>query len=716
MTREVKTLCPYCGVGCGLIATADDSQIIRVRGDKHHPANFGKLCPKGATVAQTVNVTTRLRYPMSRETSQDKLSVVQPGRAIHEVAERLGRIRQEHGPGAIAFYLSGQLTTEAQYIANKFAKGFLGTNHVDSNSRLCMSSAASGMALSLGSDGPPTCYADIELADAFFFIGSNAAECHPVTFERVQARLKSGASAIVADPRRTATADAASLHLPVKPGTDLALLNGLLHILRTWGKLDQKFIASATEGWDELNAMLDHYTPQAVARICGLEHDQLIAAARMIADAKRLITFWTMGVNQTIQGTFTVNAIINLHLAMGQIGKPGCGPFSLTGQPNAMGGRDVGYMSHTLPGYRTIANAEHRTQMESFWNIAPGSINPEPGFDAVRLFDAIDRGEIKAIWIIGTNPAASMPNLPRVKRALEKCPLVIVQDAYYPTETTKYAHIILPAAINLEQSGTMCNSERRVSLMEKVIDPPGQAMPDWWWVREIAREMGYSQAVNFDSSEAIFDEFARSTAGRPNDQGGMYHALLRKLGPQQWPMPAMGQSIERRYANHVFPTPSGKAIFFARPHSAGQERASGEFPLILTTSRNLHHWHTRTKTGQVDQLNQQSPGPALQMHPDDALQLNLNDGNRVTITSTRGQAISTLQIDARISPGVVCLPIHWNDLFAPQASPNEAASDETDPISKQPSLKSCAVRVELTIPGAEAQPASVPSNVQAGVA
>jgi anaerobic selenocysteine-containing dehydrogenase len=711
MTHDIKTVCPYCGVGCGLVATTDSRRILRVRGDRSHPANFGKLCPKGATVAQTVHVTTRLRYAMSRQDGSGNFSIVSNSRAAFDIAEQLRQIRDRHGPAAVGFYLSGQLTTEAQYLTNKFAKGFVRTNHVDSNSRLCMASAAAGMTLSLGSDGPPTCYADLDLADTFLFIGSNAAECHPVTFERVQARLDAGATCIVVDPRRTATAERAAIHLPVAPGTDLALLNGLLHLLRGWGALDRAFIGGATEGWDELNAMLDRYPPSEVAQICGIKPENLIAAARVIADSRRLITLWTMGVNQTIQGTFTVNAIINLHLALGQIGKPGCGPFSLTGQPNAMGGRDVGYMAHTLPGYRLIANAEHRAEMESFWRIPPGSINPKPGYDAVRLFDAIDRGQIKALWIIGSNPAASMPNLPRIRSALGKCPLVIVQDAYYPTETTRFAHYILPAAINFEQEGTMCNSERRVTLMEKAVDPPGNAMPDWWWVREIARQMGFPEAVQFESAAQIFDEFARSTAGRPNDQSGMYHTLLRQQGPQQWPMPAIGRSVARRYTDHVFPTPGGRARFFARPHTATAPRISSQFPLLLTTSRLLHQWHTRTKTGCVDQLNQPHAGPFLQMHPDDALELNLRDGQSVRVISTQGHADSKLKVDADLSPGVVCMPIHWNDLFAPQASPNESTSDEVDPLSNQPSLKCCAVRVEPTPQTSAAAPATERSLV-----
>ncbi len=692
--KEIKTLCPYCGVGCGILAKSDGQHIVKVRGDPNHPANFGKLCAKGATVAQTVDAVTRIRHASFRESKTGVMMSVSNSNAISYAAKRLDAIIQAHGPESIAFYLSGQVTTESQYIFNKLGKGCLRTNHVDSNSRLCMSSAAAGMTLSLGSDGPPTCYADIDLADTFFFIGSNAADCHPVTFGRVQRRLeKSGATCIVADPRRTATAESASLHLPVKPGTDLALLNGLLHLLNLWGKLDQNFVKQHTEGWDAVYAMLADYPPERVAAICGIKTDDLISAAKTLANAKRLITFWTMGVNQNVTGVFTSNAIINLHLALGQIGKPGCGPFSLTGQPNAMGGRDVGYMSHLLPGQRHVANADHRRQMEQIWGLQSGAIYPHAGYDAVRMFDAMAAGEIKAIWIVGTNPAASMPNLPKIRRALERAELVVVQDAYSPTETSRYADVVFPAAVNLEQSGTFCNSERRVSLMEPVVAPPGDARPDWWWARQVGCALGFTQKMRFESAEEIFDEFTRSTAGRPNDQSALTHKLLRAKGPQFWPYPALGQSVERRYTDHQFPTPSGKAQFLARPFFEPEERPTAEFPLVLTTGRVANQWHTRTKTSLVAALNKADAAPFLQMHPDDADELQLTDGEPVAITSRRGRALSFLQVDPNTSPGIVFMPMHWNDLWSGSASPNEATTDDRDAISKQPALKCCAVSV-----------------------
>jgi anaerobic selenocysteine-containing dehydrogenase len=695
MKRDVRTLCPYCGVGCGLIATTDGSRVLRVRGDPRHPANFGQLCLKGATVAQTVHAPSRLHYPMIRGTTGAP-AVVSTSAAVEHVSRELARILQHHGPGAIAFYLSGQLTTESQYLATKFAKGFLRTNHVDSNSRLCMASAASGMTLSLGSDGPPGCYADIELADTFLFIGSNAADCHPIVFDRVadRVRRRRRAKCVVVDPRRTATVDAADVHLAVKPGTDLALLNGLLRMLRDAGRLDQGFIAAHTEGWEELNRLLDDYPPDRVAEICGIGLADLCEVARILVESKRLMTFWTMGVNQTLAGTFTSNAIINLHLATGQIGKPGCGPFSLTGQPNAMGGRDCGYMSHTLPGQRFIANPEHRAEMERFWSVPAGRIWHEPGYDAVRIFKAMAADEIRAIWIIGTNPAASMPNLPEIRQALERANLVIVQDAYHPTETTRFAHVVLPAVVNFEQTGVFCNSERRVTLMEQVVPPPGEAKPDWWWVQAIARTMGFEQFARYNSAADIFDEFARSTAGRPNDQSALHHEMLRQKGPQHWPYPALGTPSERRYTDARFPTPSGKARFWARPHEISSERTDADFPMVLTTGRVKSEWHTRTKTALVKQLSAHESGPYISMNPSDARALTLRDRQRVRVHSRRGVARSVLRVDRDVPPGVAFIPIHWNELFASGASPNEVTTDAADPLSKQPSLKSCAIRVE----------------------
>src|SRR5258706_2328702 len=509
--KELKTLCPYCGVGCGLLASGDGTRVTRIRGDSSHPANFGKICQKGATVAQTLDSQARLRHAMLREGREEPLLVVPRSRAIAAAAEKLDTMLQQFGPQAIAFYLSGQLTTESQYLFNKFAKGSLRTNHVDSNSRLCMSSAASAMTLSLGSDGPPTCYADIELADTFLFIGSNAAETHPITFARVQRRIeKSRAECIVVDPRRTATVDAATLHLPIRPGTDLALLNGLLYLLRADGKLDDGFIAGHTEGWQELSAMLDHYPTDVAARTCGIPVYDLVHAARIIGNRRRgLITFWTMGVNQSVAGTFTANAIINLHLALGQIGKPGCGPFSLTGQPNAMGGRDVGGMANLLSAHRDLSSEKDRAEVAKLWGVP--SVPAKPGKTAGELFESLLSGEVRMVWIACTNPAQSMPDVMSVRRALAKAEFVVVQEAWLDAETCDYADVLLPAATWAEKEGTVTNSERRISRVRAAVPAPGEARPDWKIAAEFAWRLGGGELFPYEKSEDVFDEHRETT-------------------------------------------------------------------------------------------------------------------------------------------------------------------------------------------------------------
>jgi predicted molibdopterin-dependent oxidoreductase YjgC len=359
-----------------------------------------------------------------------------------------------------------------------------------------------------------------------------------------------------------------------------------------------------------------------------------------------------------------------------------------------MGGRDCGYMSHALPGYRFIADPEHRHQMEQLWGLPTGTLWREPGYDAVAMFDALERSQLRALWIIGTNPAATMPNLNKIRSALKKAELLIVQDAYTPTETSRFAHVVLPAAVHFEQEGTFCNSERRVTLMEQVLQPPADARPDWWWVQQVALRLGFHAMGRYESAEQIFDEFVRTTAGRPNDQSALNHRLLREKGPQQWPCPALGQASQRRYLDGLFPTKSGRAQFWARPHLPSDEAPDQQYPMILTTGRTLHHWHTRTKTGLIAQLNQIDPGPFLQMHPADAAAINASDGQRVQITSRRGRALVVVRLDSSISPGVVFMPIHWNELSSPAASPNEVTTDSTDSISHQPALKHCAVAVK----------------------
>ena len=709
-STSVRTVCPYCGVGCGMVLEVEDGKIAKVAGDKDHPANFGRLCTKGATVAGTLSTSDRLAYAHVRHLRSEKPLKVPLEEAIQAVAKRLISTVKLHGPDAVAFYVSGQLSMEAQYLINKLSKGFVGTNNIESNSRLCMSSAASGYRLSLGADGPPGSYQDFENADCFFVIGANMAECHPILFLRLlDQKRKSGAKLIVVDPRRTPTADKADLYLPIEPGTDLALLNGLLHLLLVNGHIDRQFIQNHTEGWEEMPAFLEAYTPKIVAEITGLDESAIQRAALWIGESREVMSLWTMGLNQSTHGTWHTNALCNLHLATGKICRPGSGPFSLTGQPNAMGGREVGYLSHGLPGQRAVTSSQDRAFVEQVWNVKPGSIRAEPGAEAVSMFQKLESGEIKTVWIMATNPVASMPKRSRVIHALERAECVIVHDAYHPTETSLYADILLPGAVWAEAEGTMVNSERMVTLMQKAIEPPGEAKPDWEIVVLVARAMGFGEAFSYRNAGEVFDEIRRTANPRTGyDLRGISYERLRAQSIQ-WPC-ALENEVGKpiRYLSETaerdsittpesplirFPTESGKGRFLARPHLPPAELPSQEYPFILTTGRTAHQWHTMTKTGKVPALNKLNAGPFVEINPEDASALNLSEDSLVEIASTRGRALYPARITDRIRPGCCFVPFHWNDIFGENLAINAATSEAVDPISKQPEFKFCAVRL-----------------------
>ena len=689
-----------------MILHVESNTIIKVEGDKGHPANYGKLCSKGANCAPNVQAADRLAYAHLRPTRQAPLSPAPLHDAIQEAARRLRILVDTYGPDAVAIYTSGQLSTETQYLVNKLAKGFIGTNNIDANSRLCMASTASGYKLSFGADGPPGSYQDFEQTDCFFVIGSNMAECHPILFIRLlAARKKTGAKLIVVDPRRTPTADKADLYLPIEPGTDLALLNGLLHLMIENGHIDLDFIARYTEGWEGMPEFLESYTPARVSELTGLREDDIRTAAKWMGESRELVSLWTMGLNQSTQGTWNNNAVCNLHLATGKICRPGSGPFSLTGQPNAMGGREMGYLGNGLPGQRSVASASDRVFIEKFWNRPAGCIGSEPGPDAVEIFKRLKEGRIKAVWIICTNPVASMPRRAGVIEALQAAELVIVQDAYHPTETTPYADILLPGALWAEAEGVMVNSERNVTLMEKAVDPPGEACPDWTLVARVAQAMGYGAAFNFDSASDVFDEIRQLDNPQTGyDLRGMSYDRLRYEGSLQWPCSPGGEN--RNPISYLLPdkggagrpairfaTESGRASFFARPHLTPAELPDEQFPLVLTTGRCPHQWHTMTKTGKVPALNRLNPGPFLELHPEDAEPLGIKEGDLVEVRSRRGRAVYPVRVTERIRPGCCFAPFHWNDLFGENLAINAATSDAVDPISKQPEFKFCAVKV-----------------------
>ncbi|MEG8203587.1 bifunctional nitrate reductase/sulfite reductase flavoprotein subunit alpha [Pseudomonas sp. SF2] len=710
---EVRSVCPYCGVGCGIVMSVADGKVGKISGDKLHPSNFGRLCTKGLTAHLPLTAAGRMEDAYVRQQRSQQPARTGIDQAIAAAASRLLGIIDQHGPDAVALYVSGQMSLEAQYLANKLAKGFIRTRHIESNSRLCMASAGSGYKLSLGADGPPGSYQDFEHADVFLVIGANMADCHPILFLRLLDRVRAGAKLIVIDPRRSATADKADLFLQVRPGSDMALLNGLLYLLQRNGHTNPDFIARHTEGWDELPAFLDDYTPERVAAITGLAEADIIRAAEWIGGASNWMSCWTMGLNQSIHGTWHTNAICNLHLATGAICRPGSGPFSLTGQPNAMGGREMGYMGPGLPGQRSALVAQDRAFVEQQWQLAPGSLRSEGGEGTVALFEQMKSGAVKACWVICSNPVASVANRQQVIDGLRQAELVITQDAFLDTETNRYADILLPAALWAEGEGVMINSERNLTLMPRAVEPPGQSLPDWQIIARVACAMGYADGFDYPDAEAVYEEIRRfHNPASGYDLRGIGYAELREQ-PRQWPC-APGRDNPRsplRYRNDgssqallhdaqgecpalAFPTASGKARFFARPWLPAAELPDADYPMVLNTGRVQHQWHTLTKTGKVPALNKLEPGPFVEIHHDDAARLGIAEKDQVAIRSRRGQAVLPARISDRVMPGNCFAPFHWNDLIGEQLAINAVTCDAVDPLSLQPAFKHCAVTLE----------------------
>jgi sulfite reductase (NADPH) flavoprotein alpha-component len=715
--NTVRSVCPYCGVGCGIVMQVEDNRVVKVTGDKAHPANFGRLCTKGTTCGKAIAESGRMENAYLRqERSRDPVRLAM-GSAISETAARLRTLLDNHGPDALSFYVSGQMSLEAQYLINKLAKGFVRTANIESNSRLCMASASSGYKLSLGADGPPGSYQDFDRSNLFFVIGANMADCHPILFLRMMDRVKAGAKLIVVDPRRSATADKADLFLPIKPGTDLALLNGLLHLLVKNGHTDPAFIAAFTEGWEAMPGFLEDYPPATVAEITGLPEADIRQAAQWIGEAAEWMSCWTMGLNQSTHGTWNSNALCNLHMATGAICRPGSGPFSLTGQPNAMGGREMGYMGPGLPGQRSVLVEADRAFIEDLWNIPHDSLPRSAGAGTVAMFEQLRAGQIKACWIICTNPVASAPNRQTVIEGLQAAELVITQDAFLDTETNRYADILLPGALWAEAEGVMINSERNLTLMQKAVQAPGETLPDWQIIARVACEMGFAQAFSYTDASEVFEEIKHAWNPQTGyDIRGASHARLREQ-PLQWPCASASAEVRNpvRYLNDgvsqalrveadgsqpalVFPTAHGKGKFFARPHMLPAEMPDEAFPFVLNTGRLQHQWHTLTKTGKVDILNKLNSGPFIEVHPEDAARLGIKDKGPVEVRSLRGCAVLPAVVTERVRQGNCFAPFHWNDVFGENLAINAVTNDAVDPISLQPEFKFCAValqRVEL---------------------
>ena len=691
-----------------MILNVKDGKIIRAMGDRDHPSTKGRVCTKGSTAGVPVDHKDRLSTFQFRESIDAPFSNLEPEKALDQVAEKLSIILKESGPDSLAFYVSGQMSTESQYLCNKLAKGFWGTNNIDSNSRLCMASAAMGYKASFGADAPEASYDDIDHADAYFAIGSNMADCHPILFQRVQERQKAaGAKLIVVDPRYTATAESADLFLQIEPGTDLALLNGLLAGLISRGKIDDQFVADYTEGLEEVIRVVASYSLSKTSELTGLSVESLERALDILCEADAWMSFWTMGLNQSLRGTAHTAAICNLHLLTGQIGKDGAGPFSLTGQPNAMGGREVGYLSAGLPGQRAVAVADHRELVEKIWDIPEGTIQPKPGPVAQDMFDNVASGDIRAVWVIGTNPVASMPRNGTVAKAFENADLVIVQDVFEGNETSKYAHYMFPGALWAEAEGTMVNSERRITLMGKAVEPPGDGEADWKLIAEVAKRMGFS-GFDFETASDVFEEIKlfRNEKTQYILDGVTYDRL--REGPLQWPCyneNDLGTAKRYGYRRNTevefeddakpdlkFATPSGRAQFVPTEYTP-DPKPSKERSLVLNTGRYPHQWHTLTKTGRVDTLNRLNQGPTIEINAKDADAFGIAEGSIIRVQSKDGEFAIPAEISERVKPGQCFAPIHWNQAFQEDGSVNAATLSESDPVSLQPALKSAEISV-----------------------
>jgi len=760
--KQTRSTCPYCGVGCGVIIESTSNEITGVRGDPDHPANFGRLCTKGSTLhltaSHTVTRQTRLLYPMQRAQRGATPQRISWDNALDVASAKFAQVIRDHGPDAIGFYISGQLLTEDYYVFNKLAKGLIGTNNVDTNSRLCMSSAVAGYKQTLGADAPPSCYDDVNHAQCIFIVGSNTAYAHPILFRRIEdAKFgsPSGSAAnpelklIVCDPRRTDTAGIADLYLPIQPGTDVSLFNGMLHIMLWEGWTQAAYIAEHTNGFDALKTTVRDYTPDLVSQTCGITKADLFTAAKMFATSNATLSLYCQGLNQSSSGTAKNAALINLHLATAQIGKPGAGPFSLTGQPNAMGGREVGGLANLLSAHRDMANPQHRAEVAALWGVP--SVPEKPGKTAVEMFQAAADGEIKALWIACTNPAQSMPDQATVRRALERAELVVVQEAFATPSTCDYADLLLPATTWGEKTGTVTNSERRISRVRPAVAAPGETRHDWVIAVDFARRLekflqtgsphpnplpkgegikpdllplplellplplgegrgeGSPRPTLFPyiltdeaaGAETIWNEHRESTRGRDLDITGMSYAML-DAAPQQWPLQE-GETTgkARLYEDGIFPTDDGRARFVNTVYKPVAEPRESRYPFSLTTGRLRDQWHGMSRTGTLGRLFGHVAEPSIQMNAQDMARRLLKDGDLVHVTSKRGSIVVPLQASSEVAVSQAFMAMHWGDDYLSGLSSqgerlagvNALTTSAYCPSSKQPELKHAAIKI-----------------------
>jgi len=695
--NAVTSTCCYCGVGCGVVVNKEKNGTISLQGDTTHPVNKGMLCSKGMNLHYTVNdKSDRLLYPQMRYNKSMPMQQVSWDDALDRTAAVFKTFIDKYGPDSVAFYASGQCLTEEYYVVNKLIKGFIGSNNIDTNSRLCMSSAVAAYKIALGEDAVPLCYDDIELADCFYIMGGNPAWCHPILWRRVEAHKAAypDTKIIVVDPRVTDTCAIADLHLQINPGTDVTLNHAIGRLLIENGDIDIDFINNHAEGFEQYSAIVFERTLSESAKICGLREADIRLAAKYIGESKGFITMWTMGLNQSAIGVNKNLSLINLNLITGHIGKPGSGPLSLTGQPNAMGGREVGGLSNLLPAHRNLNNPLHREEVQKFWGGKP--IQPKPGLTATEMFEALNDGRLKAIWIMCTNPLTSLPNVRLAEEALKKAKFVVIQEVSNKPETLAYADVILPAAAWAEKEGTMTNSERRISYLNKILDPPGEALPDAEIICRFARKMGY-KGFDFENAAAIYAEHVKLTAKTNIDISGLSYEVLKEQKTVQWPYKRKNsvKGTPRLFTDKVFYTPSTKAVISPVADTLTSELPDDEFPFILTTGRIRDQWHTMSKTGKVNKLNQHYKQAFLEIHPADAAALNLNEGDITVITSRRGEVRVQAKLTEQIKPGVVFLPMHWGKILNNDLNrANNITSDKVDPISKEPDFKYCSVNLK----------------------
>ncbi|MFS4482916.1 molybdopterin-dependent oxidoreductase [Hyunsoonleella sp. 2307UL5-6] len=694
--NEVKTTCSYCGVGCGIIVKKDNNNTVFVEGDKDHPVNKGMLCSKGMNLHYVANDTSdRILYPEMRWSRSHPRERVSWDDALDRAASVFKSIIKKHGPDSVGFYVSGQSLTEEYYIANKLTKGFLGTNNIDTNSRLCMSSAVVGYKKTFGEDSVPISYADIELADTFLITGANPAWCHPILFRRLEKHKEEhpDVNIIVVDPRKTDTANFADLHLQLLPGTDVILYNAIGRCLYKRGLIDETFINNYTEGFKDYKDLIFETSLKQASKLCGVPEKDIRKAADMIGLSKGFISMWAMGLNQSMVGTDKNVSLLNLSLITGQVGKPGAGPFSLTGQPNAMGGREVGGMANLLAVHKDLMNEEHRREVAQFWGV--DKINPKPGLTATEMFDALESGKMKAVWIACTNPLVSLPNLNRIEKAMKNSKFVVVQEISHKSDTVAFADLVLPAAAWLEKEGTMTNSERRISYLPKEIDAPGEARPDVEIFCDFAQRMGF-RGFNFNNASEIYDEYASMTKGTNIDVSFLNYERLKTEGTFQWPVPEhRHKGTPRLFEDKKFYTPSQKAQFNLPSSIVNTSVLPNDtYPLILTTGRVRDQWHTMTKTGKVSRLKTHYPTPVLEIHPTDAYLYNIKNGTITEIKGENGVVRVRAKVTENIKKGVVFLPMHWGKQLQSNLNrANNLTNTHVDPVSKEPDFKFTRVSV-----------------------